>query len=263
MKKLNIKTLLVVAIILLTMNAPIIASINYFGSNGYNFTPSAWINKEKPYGVAVDAKMKFFSLNYVIPNKDLEIGLASSAGWTGANGYEKKTYVVPIVPSIKLGIIHDQAGITRWGYSIGLNMPYGLYNTATVHLAFPFLQPEFSLGIGMPSLDKFYIFGASQVMIANRSGVELPFGFIGEGAWGATGGVESAPLERYFALGTILKLGHNMSFNATYRKDPIKYTKEIDGIIDTNLTQNKDGEVRLRLIWKFNGIKNAAKRGVK
>ena len=36
-KKLNIKTLLVVAIILLTMNAPIIASINYFGSNGYNF----------------------------------------------------------------------------------------------------------------------------------------------------------------------------------------------------------------------------------
>lgn len=252
---------LILLLVALIGASDLLAQVNIYGSSGANFTPSAWINREQPLGGSLDAQMDHFSLLYTVNEWDLEFGLSSSPGWVNQEGFKQTTIVAPIIPSAKLNLFEDQNGILNWGYSVGVNFPYGLYYAAGLRVKTPILQPEVNLGSGIPNFGSIYVFGSTTLMFANLQGNTLPFGLIGEGAYAANTELIGEVRETFWSIGTVLKLGDNFNFQALYRKDPITYKKpsELDEDILIELPdQNKSGEFRLRFTFNFKGIKNAA-----
>ncbi|MCL2261057.1 MAG: hypothetical protein FWC15_06865 [Fibromonadales bacterium] len=237
------------------------AHLTYYGPSGYIFVPSGFVAGYSKYTGFMDEDLSLAFRTSFLDNT-LEISFSSVYLFVDEkDGYDPKKVadgLLPVIPSVKWNIDDKSGNIARFGYSVGYAYVYGVYAGATTQLIrTPVLQPELTLAVSLWT-ERGYGLVGSRLQTADLSGNPLPLAITAEAGWATSMSSIGVSEESFFAVGTELNLGRNLSLRCGYRMDPTYYNVDEDGKkIDKKEGQNTDGSWSLRLEFHFDGVKSA------
>ncbi|MCL2283051.1 MAG: hypothetical protein FWC26_07010 [Fibromonadales bacterium] len=240
------------------------AHLTYYGPSGYIFVPSGYVAGYSKYTGFMDEELSLaFRSSFSFFGSEQELSFSSVYLFVDEDdGYGPKKVaggLLPVIPSVKWNIEDKSGNIVRIGYSVGYTYVYGVYASATSQLIrTPILQPELTGAISLWTKRGYGLIG-SRLQSADLRGNPLPFAVTAEAGWAGSMNSIGVTEESFFAFGTELNLGRNLSVRCGYRIDPFKYYDFDDNgkKIAPKEGQNKDGSWSLRLEFHFDGVKNA------
>jgi hypothetical protein len=249
--------------------------LTYYGPSGYAFVPSGFVASDWKYAGFAGGELvslqnvrlypKYLAFKTSAFNNRLEISFSSAYAFVGEDGYEPhkiKDGLLPIIPAIKGNIADNSGEIVRIGYSIGAMSPYGIYFSATTDFfKLPILQPELTFAVSLWT-ERGYGMVGTRLQLADLNGKALPLALTAEGGWASSMSLVGQTEESFFAFGTELDLGNNITLIGGYRQDPSTYYNyDSDGNKGSVKSgQNTNGRWNLRLEFHFDGIKSSGEK---
>lgn len=266
--------LLLILILLLITNA-VSSRLTYYGPSGYSFVPSGFVSSDWKYSGFTGGEFaalqnmrlypKFLAFRTSLFSDRLEVSLSSTYEFVGDDGYKVKKFadgLLPISPALKWNIADNRGKIVRVGYSLGVVYAYGLYFSITTQLgSLPILQPEFTGAFSLGP-ERGYGLVGGRLQTADLSGNALPLAFTAEAGWSSSMSSIGRTEEGFFAFGSELDLGRNLTLLGGFRVDPSTYYNYDDKGKETTKKdgQNTGGKWSLRLEFHFDGVKNTGEK---
>lgn len=229
------------------------AETTIYGATGLQFVPTGELAEARATGIGVGASMDddpgwHSSLRTTWMDGRLELALANT--WSmvesDSNGFSPSNLPVPIVPSLKYVLDHDNTTWQAWSYAAGFAMPYGAYGAVTWKLKLPLLSPSVTAGMGTP-IKTFHAFGGIQVDLCDIDGNRLPLSILLDGSYAGSTKVLGESAEAFWSLGVSTDVGRNLTFQIFHRRD-----RHYEAPADKQNT----GRSFLQLSWNFDGVKS-------
>lgn len=229
------------------------AEITVYGVTGLQFVPTGDIAEDCRFGGALTATMDndpswHTALRGSWLDQRLELALSNT--WalveSDSSGFRAKTTQgVPVIPSLKYVLDHDQTDWQSWSYAVGFSMPYGAYGAVTWRLKLPVLSPSVTAGMGTP-IKTFHAFGGLRLDLCDLDRNRLPVALLADASYGGSTRTLGESAEAFWSLGVSTDVGRNLTFRVFHRQD-----RHYDAPSD----HQNAGTSYLQLAWNFDGVK--------